>query len=371
MPSSRRLRAIAKLWGINLAVLLLIIATVEFAFGNWVFGPHLGYLSIARDVVYRRDVSRADPLRGVITYTRDRYGLRGDYGGDPGKIDILVMGGSTTAEGYVDDSDAWVALVDRKLAEAGYGLKAVNAGIPGHSSIAHIRSFDVWLPVIPGLKPKYVMFYIGINDTVAEALERYDLLERRSFWGKAGAAFRNNSALYNLYSLIRGTWRAHRMHVVYRFIDTSEARMVHRYDGNPDRLRRIETRWKDNLAAYEGRARRLVEIVRSWGAEPIFVTQVRGDSRWQGDGVIAFTDELIDWAFIQRMFNEVTMRVCRESRGICIDLERRFVTADGDFFDDAHTTTQGSRKVAEIVFNGLQEALQAPSGRRETVTRPR
>ena len=365
------MRATARLVGINLGVFAAGLLLIEAVFGDWIFGPHLGYLSIARDVVYRHDVSRVDPRRDVIAYTRDRYGLRGDYGGEPSKIDVLVMGGSTTAEGYVDDTDSWVAVLDRKLAAAGYGLKAVNAGIPGHSSIAHIRSFDVWLPLIPGLRPKYVMFYIGINDTHAEALERYDLLERRRFWGRVGAMFRNNSALYNAYRVIRGTWRARRVNIVHKVLDTSEARMTRRDGGGPERTARLAAAWRDRLDAYEGRVRKLVELVRGRGAEPILVTQLRGDSRWRGDSVIAPSDDLIDWAFIQRLFNDVTLRVCREAQGVCIDLERRFVAEDGDFFDDVHTTTQGSAKVAAIVFDGLRAALPAPSEPRETVTRTR
>jgi hypothetical protein len=101
------MRATARLVGINLGVFAAGLLLIEAVFGDWIFGPHLGYLSIARDVVYRHDVSRVDPRRDVIAYTRDRYGLRGDYGGEPSKIDVLVMGGSTTAEGYVDDTDSW------------------------------------------------------------------------------------------------------------------------------------------------------------------------------------------------------------------------------------------------------------------------
>jgi hypothetical protein len=110
----------------------------------------------------------------------------------------------------------------------------------------------------------------------------------------------------------------------------------------------------------------------SWcavGAQPILVSQVRRSSRWRRDTVIARADALIDWAFIQRMFNEVTLRVCRQVGEICFDRERRLGTAHGDFLIDGHATTQGSRKVADIVFTRLKEALPPPGRDRATTTR--
>jgi hypothetical protein len=343
---------------INLAIFLAGIVIVELIFGNWIFGPHLGYLTITRDVVIHRDLNPVDPGAGIGTYTRDRLGLRGDYGGDPANIDMLVMGGSTTNELYVSDEKTWVAQLDKLLAEGGYKLKAVNAGVDGHSSIANIRSFQVWLPEIPRLHPKYFMFYIGINEPIADALEGYELLEEKHFWPKVIRTFKNNSAINNLYRIVRGYIRARQVRIVHERDDLTLKRMVAHGTLDAEREKRVGATWKPQLVAYEARAHKLAQLVHEWHATPIFVTQLRGDYRLNGDEVVGLHEGSIDQAMIQRLFNDVTLRVCREEKGICIDLEREIKIEDGDFYDSAHVVASGSRKVAEVIYKDLAPHLQ-------------
>ena len=350
----------ARLVGINLAILLVGMFIIELAFGNWIFGPHLGYLTIARDVALSYDLNPVDPGAGIGTYTRDTHGLRGDYGGDPANIDILVMGGSTTNELYVSDEKTWVAQLDRLLAEGGYKLKAINAGVDGHSSIAHIRSFEVWLPQIPRLHPKYILFYIGINESAADALEGFHMLEETRFWHKAIRTFKNNSAINALYRTIRGYVRARQVRLVHERVDLTSARMTVTWDHDPRLVQDLKTEWQARLDAYEARARKLVALVRGRGAQPIFVTQVRGDYRWSDEELVAISRASIKEALVQRMFNKVTLKVCREEKAICIDLERRLKVQDGDFYDFAHIVSSGSRKVAGVIYDGLVPYLPKP-----------
>ena len=347
----------ARLVGINLAILLAGVVIIELIFGNWIFGPHLGYLTISRDVALHYDLNPVDPGGGVGTYTRDKYGLRGDYGGDPANIDILVMGGSTTNELYVSDEKTWVAQLDGLLAQGGYKLKAINAGVDGHSSIAHLRSFDVWLPQIPRLHPKYILFYIGINEPPADALEGLQFLEEKRFWPKAIRTFKNNSAINALYRTIRGSLRAHQVRLVHQRVDLTSARMVETWDHDPKEVQSLREAWQARLDAYEARAHKLVALTRGWGAQPIFVTQVRGDYRWQGDDLVAISKGSIAVALELHMFNEVTLKVCRDEKMICVDLERRLKVEDGDFYDFAHVVSSGSRKVAQVIYDGLAPCL--------------
>jgi hypothetical protein len=350
----------ARLVGINLAILLAGIVVIELAFGNWIFGPHLGYLTITRDVALHYDLDPVDPGAGIGTYTRDKHGLRGDYGGDPANIDILVMGGSTTNELYVSDEKTWVAQLDKLLAAGGYKLKAINAGVDGHSSIAHIRSFDVWLPQIPRLHPKYILFYIGINEPPADALEGFQLIEAKTFWSKVVRTFKNNSALNALYRTIRGYVRARQVRLVHQRVDLTSARMTATWDHDPKLVQTEKADWQARLDAYEARAHKLAELTRAWGARPIFVTQVRGDYRWHDDELVAISESSIEGAIVQRLFNAVTLKVCHEEKAICIDLERTLKVEDGDFYDFAHVVSSGSRKVAQVIYDGLVPYLPKP-----------
>jgi hypothetical protein len=346
--------------GITLAILLVEIVIIELIFGNWITGPHLHYLTITRDVQIKRDVGTIEPEPEIATFTRDKHGLRGDYGGDPANIDIFVMGGSTTNELYVDDKKTWVAQLNNMLAEGGYKLKAINAGVDGHSSIAHIRSFEVWLPQIPRLKPKYFMFYIGLNEPPAFALETFDLLEETKFWAKVERRWKNNSALNNLFRLIRGAIRARQVRAVHSRMQFNEADMKVRWDHSLTVRERVEPRWRTQLDAYEPRARRLAQLTRQWGAIPIFVTQTRGEYRWRKGELIAMNEENFESAMTHHLFNEITMKVCREENGICIDLEQEAEFGDGDFYDHAHVNSVGSRKIAEVIYRNLVLHLPKP-----------
>jgi hypothetical protein len=138
------------------------------------------------------------------------------------------------------------------------------------------------------------------------------------------------------------------------------ARMTTTWNGDPALVKRLAADWKARLDAYEARARKLAELVRARRAIPVFVTQVLGDYRWQGGKLVALSDSSVEGAIVQRLFNQVTLKVCRADGAICIDLERELKVEDGDFYDFAHVVSAGSRKVAEVIYKGLAPHLPKP-----------
>ena len=61
----------------------------------------------------------------------------------------------------------------------------------------------------------------------------------------------------------------------------------------------------------------------------------------------------------QSLFNARAMKACREMQAICLDLSTELAFTDGDFFDDVHTTPQGSAKIGAYVARGLAPTLKA------------
>src|SRR6266851_10296992 len=103
--ATRALRA-AKIAGINLLLLLVLLVPLELYFGYWLAGP--GAVTLFDATPGRVEV-RSSPLYPpgtTITNSRNQYGFRGGPA-DPARIDMLVLGGSTTAERYIDDKDIW------------------------------------------------------------------------------------------------------------------------------------------------------------------------------------------------------------------------------------------------------------------------
>ena len=122
--------------------------------------------------------------KSVVNYVRNKYGLRDDCTTSK-NIEILTVGGSTTDQIYVPFESTFQKILQERLRleDKDFGC-VTNAGIDGHSTWGHIFSFEKWFPLIPNLNPKYVLLYVGINDTYFESAGRtklgYDVLVNSS-----------------------------------------------------------------------------------------------------------------------------------------------------------------------------------------------
>jgi hypothetical protein len=63
-------------------------------------------------------------------------------------------------------------------------------------------------------------------------------------------------------------------------------------------------------------------------------------------------------------YNETLLRVCRERGVECIDAAARLPKDASIFWDDAHFTEEGSRRLAQIVADHLLEREPLASRRR-------
>lgn len=347
--------------GWNLILIVAVSIAAEMLFGTWLFGPDFGTLNVPRDV--RRSFDVSDLYGGAsTTYTRDRHGLRGDYGGDPAAIDILAVGGSTTNEVFLSDDETWTATLQRKLRADGLDIFVANAGVDGQSTRGHLAAFDRWFPQIPGLSPSFVLLYVGINDIDLTPDDNHraqpDSMRSNGAWRRFREYVQNHSALYRAFRIVRGHLKARR------------ARLIHGED--PDALKRIWAaapppdlatvgkQLAPALAAYAERLRTLNRRIRAMGSKPVFITQ-RASTYRMVDGVLYGYRTpnggiSIDNYGRLSVFNRTTLAVCAEVEALCVDLAKRMDVRDGDFYDYVHTTPQGSARIADI----LHAALRGP-----------
>src|SRR5262245_43873284 len=198
-------RRTARIVATIIAVLAVGLAGVELVFGAWLGADRLNRLNLIRNRVLTYDVSGLyDSPAAAITYSRDRYGLRGDYGGDPARIELLTIGGSTTDQRAIGDGATWQDVLSRRAAAAGRPLVVANAGVDGQSTVGHLKDFDWWFPSIPGLKPTRILFFVGLNDVHVEPGEPGDAVEH----GSLVAAFNDRSAVWYLIRTARGMFKA-------------------------------------------------------------------------------------------------------------------------------------------------------------------
>ena len=145
------------------------IIFLEIIFGNWVFNNEwrsANYLNIIRDKqieITIKDLEKENSDYKII-YTKDIYGLRSSCKYKK-NIDILTMGGSTTDQRYISDKNTFQEILQQKITkELNKKICIFNAGVDGHSTHGHIKSFNDWFNLIPGFNPKIIFLYIGIND---------------------------------------------------------------------------------------------------------------------------------------------------------------------------------------------------------------
>jgi lysophospholipase L1-like esterase len=332
--------------GWNAAILTAGLLVIEAIFGGWFSSGGFGALHIPRDVVLRHDISNKGQAGGIAVYRRDQWGLRGGHE-TPDRIDLLALGGSTTNELYIDDNETWTAVLQREFAAAGRPVIIANAGIDGHSTVGHLNSFDLWFPRVPGLKPKFVLFYVGINDVQVEEHARYDMIAPKTGWRRFRRVVSNNSALNSAFRTLRGMLRARRARLVY----LDDPPILAPIDAKP---MADKAAYKARIAGFAARLAALAGKVGEMGARAIFVTQRRGDAfTINGRNHATGPDALVNRQ-VQNLFNAATMRVCRETRAICVDLAGEIDLMAGDFTDAVHTNPSGSRKIGEYLYHRLK-----------------
>lgn len=345
-PDAMRFRRIFSVIGWNALILIVGLLVIEAIFGGWLSPSGFGALHIPRNVTLHHKITEQGQAAAVATYRRDQWGLRGAFE-TPDQIDVLAIGGSTTNELYVDDSRTWTAVLQRQFAAVGKKVMIANAGVDGHSTVGHLNSFDLWFPRVPGLKPKFVLFYVGINDVQVEEHVRYDVIEPTGFWQRARRIISNESALNSAFRTVRGMLRAKRARLVY--LD------------DPPVLAPIEARpvldnaaYEVRIAKYAARLRALAMKVAAMGARPIFVTQRRGDAFTIAGRNHATNSNALVNRQIQNLYNGTTMHTCRSVQAICIDLADEIELSAKDFTDPIHTNPSGSAKIGEFLYHELK-----------------
>ena len=355
----------ARIGLINGLLLLFFLVVLDLVFGNWFRESNLGPVEVLRDVEFTIDVSDLYAHDGPIAYRRDEFGLRGTYD-DLSKIDILTIGSSTTDQKFLDEGETWQDFLREEFARRGHALSVVNAGIAGRTAKGQIANFEHWFPRIDGLKSRFVLAQLGGTDMFEERHARDDTLVQQSLSRRVRQIYQNNSIYYHVYKTIKGTFRAWDADMFPRRVDFEKAT----WTAEPVNSGHAG-KFADRLQIYEQRLRRLVALIREFGAVPIFITHARGDIRILDGKVLGMVDEAetlrhvyarengIDRYIVQNLFNDSTLAVCREAAAICIDLAGD-LQADfepGDFYDRAHYTPEGAARMAAYLYEVLKDTV--------------
>jgi lysophospholipase L1-like esterase len=334
-------------------------------FGARIRGSHIVLARNRRYVFRNRDLPKLDP---VITETRNSLGFRGpdppaDFAND---LTIVAVGGSTTHGLYLSDDKTWPAQLSSLLQHSLRRVWLDNAGLDGHSTIAHMALLQ---DHIIQLHPKVVMFLVGRNDMAHTDLGDFDAEGlKSSVTFKTPQDFLFSLSGYSeVASLVLDTYRtitSYHLGLAHENVDLTKQG----YE-NPSPLEETQylEKHRRGLPGYEARLKRLIQMCKDAGIEPVLITQpmlagpvvddvthvdlakVKVSPHNHCDGEM--------WWDAQELYNDVTRRVGSENGVVVVDLAREMPKSSRYFYDFVHFTNDGSQVVAEILYSSLCPAL--------------
>ncbi len=319
-------------------------------------------------------------------FTTDAAGLRSRPLPGPGTMRVLAIGGSTTESLYLDDRDAWTAVLERELAQRlGRPVWVGNAGKSGLTSFAHVSQA---LAYVDDVKPDVIVIQAGINDlTMCVSGDQRALVETafRFRWPDAWDAYGHriffevdppgagrglrlqaivDRAIVH-YAERRAAVASGRAAVVqdreasYYHVLRARRAGAQKVDTDPD-LAPCLIPFDDNL-------RRIAGIVLPLGIRLVLVTQgslyrdpmPAEDERllWFGAaGRSVFSDppaaHYYSAAAMQRAlarYNAVTLRLCEERKLACVDADSLLPHTTASYYDDVHLNVAGALRLGEAV----------------------
>ena len=299
--------------------------------------------------------------------TTNRWGLRGDNPPDDENAStILAVGGSTTQCFYLDDRKTWPALLQEHLRKNHPKVWVGNGGLDGHSTRGHLLFTR---EVIPRVRPKVVLFLVGVNDcllslreTTEEAQVDYDY-----------DAFRRDDFAIELRERLLCASRVVQVAYIWKQVLFDRALVVQSsghgaYTPTPLSQADADSAWPTDqngkpilsqLAEFERNIRRIIDLVKAEGARPVFLTQpLRFDDTpyWRGIEGLHYwiqesrrvTSAAQHWRFL-RTYNLRLISICRELGVACFDLASEIPHGEECFYDTAHFNEHGAELVAEKV----------------------
>ena len=336
---------------VNITLIIFFILIAELIFGNWFKSSNYGNLLIPKHNV---NLIKNPPYKSpysVGIFSRDKNGFRANsYNLD--KIDILVLGGSTTEERDVDDNFIWTKILENNLTNND-NQKVLNAGLGGQTSYGHIQIFDLWLSRYKNLKPEIILVYIGINDALymLENIENNkanyegrfinstnrDTLSYINYFDNYIQYIKNNSVFHLLYLIIKGNYLSKKYEINY---NTENIYKTFSYTKKININKNIDFEVKKFLKYYSKNLENLAHIAMNQKSEIIFVTQIIAKDHWLNEYL--------------KLINSATINFCKKNSIKCIDLHNNILMDDKeDFYDGIHTTPLGSKKIGDTIYNNL------------------
>lgn len=333
---------------INIFIFIILSLIGEAIFGYWFSEENFGsYMRKERNKNWK-STSTFNNQEYNFFYKRNFYGFRGEEF-DPKDVKIIFNGWSTGNQRYTPEELTIVGLLNQKLSLESIDLQIYNASTDGKSVRGYINDFTYWFPNIKNFKPKYVIFYLGINERFADEIkeEIFDLHFQEKRVDRLKDYLKNNSFIYEKFIYLKNKYFPKYtdsyaldntdLYDKFKYINYEEAKKLH--ENILDKNKNFIEKSKNKLEI-------LNKIIIKNNVIPIFITQV-----------------LFDGLKDQRLFlfNEEIKKFSKKNNFLLIKLDELINMEKFDHYDYMHTTPKGSKKIADIIYPLLKKILKEES----------
>ena len=332
-----------KVFIFNLLIFLILISLLELFFGYWFKKENFGFYMRKERKINWKTTSNFKDQKFEFFYKRNYWGFRGEEF-NPRDIKIIFQGGSTGNQRYTPSELTIVGRLNTKFKSIDPNLKIYNASTDGKSVKGYVNDFKFWFPKIPDMNPKFVIFYLGINEKYTDDRGYFDYKVSSSKFDQIKDYIKNNSFFVDKFITIKNKYFPtntlsydfdnKELYNKFKFVNFDKAKILHKKLDQKDLLL---------IKSFDSKLIKLNKIILNEKIIPIFITQLKFDGL-KDKKLFLINNELKKFALENNYYL------------IAID---EFLTFDiDDFYDPNHTTPKGSKKIADAIYPKLLKILK-------------
>jgi hypothetical protein len=349
---------IIKILLINFLVFFTSILIIELIFGGWFKKDNFG-------AYFREHRMKKVPYKikynGKIfeyVYKRNYHGFIGEEL-NPKDIKAVFIGGSTADERWKPRENSIAELINKRLEADKIDIKIVNSAIEGQSTVGYIANFKYWYPKLEDFKPKYFIFYTGINELLKTNYDQWDFsdgmakLVEKNKEKRFKDNLKSKSFFYDSLRKIKHKYYTKKKSI-FSDLDQSypppKEISLKKYDylnfkdayKNKVKIEKLLIQNKKSLDGYLKNIDLLVNFSKSYSAKAIIINQVTAYG--------AHHD-------FHLSLNYALDLHCKKMKYFCIDIASDFQGKEKYWYDWVHTTPLGSEVISKSIYPKLVEHL--------------
>ena len=362
---------IIKIFLINFLVFFTSILIIELIFGGWFKKDNLGaYFREHRMKKVSYQIKYNDKIYEYV-YKRNYHGFIGEEL-NPKDIKAVFIGGSTADERWIPKEFSIAEQINKRLKADKIDVKIINSAIEGQSTVGYIANFKYWYPKLEEFKPKYFIFYTGINELLKPNYGQWDYSNKREKlfgqWdysdGRAKILNRDKKERFTdnlksksfFYDSLRKIKHKYYTREKKVFMDLDKPYFppnkikLEKYDylkfneayKSKENIQKLLIDNKHLVRGYLRNIDRLINYSKKYSAKAIIINQVTAYGAHDEQHLI---------------LNYALNKHCKEMNYSCIDIASDFQGKEKYWYDWLHTTPLGSEEISKSIYPKLIEHL--------------